>query len=224
MNRLIFTLVVIGVIFGLSRCVNIKPEDTKFHSTLVAEINRINEEENPLCTDLYPVQEFPYFAHLKYKGYRGYDDAGAKNYPEDPLRVKWKDLVASGLVTESEKIDLDLKPVGYNYELTAKGRDIYFPRILPSGQKRARFCLGKTVLRQISAIAKPVYSIEGLNLTVKYTIKVEKGNPVLYDGTAQALGLKVPTRAPDGEIIFPEIVAVFTLHRDTGKVVSWQPL
>ncbi len=209
-----------AVVFGLFRCARISPEETRFHSILVAEINRINEDENPLCADLFPVQEFPYLARIKY---RGYDDSqSAAPLPEDPLRVKWKDMVAAGLVTESAKIDLDLKPAGYSYELTSKGRGLYSRQVLPSGRKRARFCIGKPVLRRISAISKPVYSIEGLNVTAKYTLKVEGGNPALYDGTAQALGLKVPTRATSGEILFQDIVATFVLQRDTGKLLSWQ--
>lgn len=224
MSRLIFALVAIAVMFGLARCSKIKPEETKFHSVLEAEIKRINEEENPLCADLYPVQAFPYEARLKYNGYSGRDSENERKYPEDPLMVKWKDLVAFGLVTESEKLDLDLKPAGYTYELTAKGRELYAPRTLPSGQQRARFCLGKPELKQISAISKPVYSVEGLNVTAKYTLKVPSVSPLLYDGTAQALGLKVPTRATSGEILYPDVVATFVLSRDTGKVLSWQPL
>ncbi|MDI1302655.1 MAG: hypothetical protein PSX71_12175 [bacterium] len=222
MNRLVFALAMMAVVFGISRCARIKPEETRFHAILVAEINRINEEENPLCADLYPVQAFPYLARIKS---RGYDDSqSAAPLPEDPLRVKWKDMVAAGLVTESAKIDLDLKPAGYSYELTSKGRGIYSPQVLPSGQKRARFCIGKPVLRQISAISKPAYSIEGLNVTAKYTLKVEGGSPALYDGTAQALGLKVPARSASGEILFQDIVATFVLQRDTGKVLSWQAM
>jgi len=221
MNRIIFLVLAVATMFGLYQCTKIKPKDTKFNPVLVAEIKRLNTDENPLCADLYPVEAFPYLAPVKFSGYSSDNE---KPLPEDPLGVKWNDLVAAGLVTVAEKIDLDMKIVGYEYSLTAKGREFYQPRKLPSGKMRARFCLGQPVLKQISAISKPVYSIEGLNLTVRYTLRVEKGSPVLYDGTAQALGLKVPTRNQQGEIEFPEIVAVFVLHRDTGKVLSWQPL
>lgn len=225
MNRLIFFLVTVGVIFGFSRCAKIKPEDTKYHSILVAELSRMNKEENFLCTDLYPVEEFPYMAKINGSNYSGdFESENVKAPPEDPLGVKWRDLVAVNLVRESERIDFDSKVVGYDYELTAKGRELYSQRTLSSGKKRAFFCLGKPVIKQIAEIRKRGYSIQGLDLIVRYTLKLESGGRYLYDGTAKALGLKVPTRENSGEIVFPETNAVVILQRHTDKVLSWEPM
>lgn len=228
MNRIIFTVVAALVMFGLYRCAMIKPEDTKYHAILTTEINRIVHEENPLCQDISLVEGFPHVAPLKYNAYVNgalvhQSEPGVEQLPDDPLTVKWRDLVAAGLLTESQKIDLDMNLVGFNYELTALGRELYSPRQLKSGKGGARFCIGTVALKQINAISKPVYSIEGLNVTARYVLKVNPA-PHLYDDVARALNIKVPTRAPSGEILYPETTATFVFNRDTGKLVNWEPL
>ncbi|HEX6591423.1 MAG TPA: hypothetical protein VF050_05455, partial [Moraxellaceae bacterium] len=193
MNRAIFLVVALGVMFGLYRCAMVKPEQTKYHAMLTTEITRIADEENPLCRDIPLVEGFPFVAGLEYRGFQsGYaseeeaEDAPRPG-PHNPLSVKWRDLVAAGLLTEAEKLDLDLNLVGYEYDLTPRGREFYSQRSLPTDKTMARFCLGKTVLKQINAISKPVYSIEGLNVTAKYVLQVPSPGPDLYGDVAQAL-------------------------------------
>lgn len=229
MNRAIFTVFAVLVMFGLYRCATIKPEDTKYHAILTTEINRIYQEESPLCQGISLVKGFPHVAPLKYNAYVNgalvhASDPAVEPVPDDPLSVKWRDLVAAGLLRESQQLDLDLNLVGFNYELTELGRELYAPRTLASGETGgARFCIGKASLKQIIAISKPVYSIEGLNVTAKYIIKVDPA-PHLYDDVAKALDIKVPTRAPSGEILYPEATSTFVFNRDTGKLVNWMQM
>lgn len=231
MNRAIFLVVALAVMFGLYRCALVKPEQTKYHAMLTTEITRIVDEENPLCREIPLVEGFPFVAGLEYRGYQSAyaSQEEAENAPppapHNPLSVKWRDLVAAGLLTEAEKRDLDLNLVGYEYDLTPRGREFYSQRSLPKGKTVARFCLGKTVLKQINAISKPVYSIEGLNVTAKYILQVPSPSPELYGNIAQALDIKAPRRSAEGgEVLFPETTATFVFHRETGKLVNWQVL
>lgn len=223
MHRLIYTLALLAMLYGLYRCAHIRPEDTRFHAILSAEIARLNEEYNPLCAELSGVEGFPHVAPLARHYFDRDEESAEPPPPADPLGLRWRELVAAGLLTESEALDPGLRLEGYRYELTAKGHALYREHRLPTGVVRARFCLGRPVLKQILAIGKPTYSIEGLNVPARYLLKVERARPEFYDGTAQALHLALPPRSPEGELLYPEVRAVFVLQRDTDKVLSWNP-
>lgn len=219
MRRIIFSLAMLGTGYGLYTCAGIAPEDTRFHPVIAAEIARSNHHSNQLCAMLMGVEEFPYTAPFR-RGYRPHDETPPE--PEDMMSgLKWRDLVEAGLLYESEHRDLNLDLDGYTYELTPKGRALYSPYEYPTGRKEARFCIGRPVLKQILAIGKGAYSIEGLNLPVRFVLKVERALPEFYDGTAKALDIKLPTRSDTGELLFPEVNAVFVLERETDKVLHW---
>lgn len=205
-----------AAMFGLYRCALKAPATSKYQPALVQALNHDHAEENPLCAELFPVETFPYLARYEYSGYNS-----ERREPSNPLRVRWRDMVDAGLLRENEQVDLDLRPVGRNYELTPKGRGLYSQRTLPSGQTRAQFCLGKLAVKDLAVVGTPTYSIEGLNVSARFTMKVIDASPALYDGTATALDIKVPTRNPQGEIVLPEAVATFVLQRDTDKVLHW---
>lgn len=221
MSRIIFSLAVLATGFGLYKCAAIKPEQTRYHPIIAAEIARSNHAGNPLCRTLMGIESLPHTTGLR----RPYEEGDTTPpEPEDMLGgIKWRTLRDAGLVYESEHRDHSLTVDGFTYELTPKGRALYSQIEYPTGKKEARFCLGRPILKEILAIGKGEYSIEGLNLPVRYVLKVERALPEFHDGTAGALDIKLPTRSDSGELLFPEATAVFVLERETDKVLYWEP-
>lgn len=226
MKRMIFTVALAATAFSLYRCAGIAPQESKYHGIIAAALARQMEDANPLCKDLFLVPEFPHVAGLaRPGGGLAFIGAGtvteeAPPRPEDPFTLKWADLVRVGLVSESAHYDLELRQDGFSYELTEKGRRLYATRTLKDGTTQARFCLGRPALKEIQAIAKPSYSVGGLEVQARYVLEVRPVPAELYDGTAAALGLQVPTRALSGEVLYGPIDGVFTLERGTDKVLS----
>lgn len=226
MNRIILSVAMAATMFSLYRCAGTAPERSKYRDVFATALAQQLEQSNPLCAEPFGVSGFPHQAAANWRGWSTRPPANSRPEdaprppPDDPLGFKWRDLVAAGIVFESEHLDLDLLFDGYVYELSSKGRSLYSERTLANGKKQARFCLGKPVLKEILAIGKPEHSTYGLNVPVRYVLKVEPASPLLYDGTAKALGINVPMRAPSGEVLYPEATAVMTVSRDTGKVLD----
>lgn len=231
MMRLVFLLCFSITVFGLYRCAVQAPAGSKYRGMLAEALAHDLDRGNPLCADIYPAEGFPYQAPLDRRGFRApaptYDEYGEmmpvadapKAPPENPLRFKWRDLVKAGLLYESEHYDANLALDGYVYELSPKGRRLYSEYTLPKGDTRGHFCLGKPQLKEVLAIGKPVFSLAGLDVPVRYVIKIDPVPVELYDGTAEALGLTVPKRSPSGEVLYPVTDAVMTLERETEKVL-----
>lgn len=226
MKRMIFAAAMAATVFGLYRCANVAPEHSKYRPLFAAALAKQLETFNPLCAEPFGVPAFPFQAAADWRGWSTRPPAGStpdqspRPPPDNPLVFKWRDLVAAGVVYESEHLDLDLNFDGYVYELSPKGRGLYSQVTRKDGRPQARLCLGKPVLKEVLAIGKPAYTVAGLEVPVRYVLKVDNPSPLLYDGTAKALGLTVPTRSPSGEVLYPETVAVMTLARGTDDVIS----
>lgn len=214
MGRLLFALAMMAMVFGFYRCAHSARESSRYQPLLTQALEHDIDTGNPLCQDLYPVERFPYLARVTY------DYQGHERPPQEPLQAKWEDLVAAGLLRVSPQTGLDLKTEGYVYELTEKGRDLYQPRQLPAGGERARFCLGRPVVKSLEIVSVPGYNIQGLQVVARYVLAVPKPSPLLFDDTAAALNLHAPHRNAQGAVEYPPAVAVFTLERGTDKVVS----
>lgn len=223
MRRVFFGVALAITFVELYRCANIRPESSRFHPLLSAEITRRLDQYDPLCAEVMGVTGFPFTAGLQ-RRFDGSDPVDAVLPPRDPLNVKWRDLVAAGLLHETEERDLEQQLTGYRYELTARGRELYREAAWPGGETRAHFCLGRTALSQVLEIGKPYYTVEGLNVPARYQLIGREAQPELYDGrTAAALNLKPPTRWASGEILFPEARGLLVLQRETDKVLGWDP-
>lgn len=226
MKRIVLAAAMAATAFSLYRCAGAAPERSKYRGIFATALAQQLEQFNPLCAEPFGVKGFPHQASANWRGWTTRPPAGSRPEdaprppPDDPLGFKWRDLVAAGLVYESEHLDLNLYFDGYVYELSPKGRAIYSERRRSSGETQARFCLGKPSLKEVLAIGKPAYTVEGLTVPVRYVLRIDPVSPQLFDGTARALGLSVPTRAPSGEVLYPEATAHMTLARDSDKVLS----
>lgn len=230
-KRMIFAGAMAATAFTLYHCAGLAPAESKYRGIIAGAIAQQMEVANPLCKDLSQVPGFPHVAGLaRPAGGLGFVGSGggvvypqadpsAPPRPEDPFTLKWADLVRVGLVYEFPHYDLALRQDGFRYELTDKGRRLYAPRTLKDGSAQARFCLGRPSLREIQSIAKPGYSVAGLDVRARYVLEVKPVPLELYDGTAEALGLDVPRRQPSGEVLYAPTDGVFTLERGTDKVL-----
>lgn len=213
MSRSFFLVAAIIMMFGLYRCANIKPGESKFHAPISTAINQMYAEQNPLCRVIPLVDGFPHVAALSYQ------DGQPTGRPYNPLGLSWSRLVESGLLRETPKYDLDLRQVGFEYDLTSKGREYYMPLSRESGKELARFCLGRVVLKEITALAKPFYSIQGLNVVATYTMKGEEVSSDVYGDIGLALDIQAPKRSETGEILFPGQQSTFVFNNDSGELM-----
>jgi hypothetical protein len=227
---MVFAGAMAATAFTLYHCAGLAPAESKYRGIIATAIAQQMEVVNPLCKEVSQVRDFPHVAPLARPAggltfvgsagaYAPAADPAAPLRPEDPLGLKWADLVRVGLVHEFAHYDHELRHDGFRYELTEKGRRLYSPRTLKDGATRARFCLGRPALREIQSIAKPTYSVAGLDVRARYVLEVKPVAPELYDGTAEALGITVPRRQASGELLFEPADGVFTLERGTDKVL-----
>lgn len=229
-KRMVFGAAMAATAFTLYHCAGLAPEESKYRRIIADAIGQQMRVANPLCQDLSQVPGFPYVAPLARPAggltfvgsagaYTPAADPAAPPRPEDPFMLKWADLVRVGLLFELAHFDQELRQDGFRYELTDKGRRFYSPRTLKDGATQARFCLGRPSLREIQSLARPSYSVAGLDVRARYVLEVKPVAPELYDGTAEALGLTVPRRQASGELLYPPADGVFTLERGTDKVL-----
>lgn len=218
MKRALLLIALLAIATGLYLHFRANAGPARFHDALVAEIARRSVEDNPLCASLAGVDGFPYTATLQRRA-----DGERSNAPPPPPRdllsgQRWRDLVAAGLVTETEHRSANHLLTGYTYALTDRGRALYAERPLPKGGKEVRFCLGQPMLKRITAIESTRPRGEELEVPVRYVLKVEAAGPELSDGKATALGIRVPPHSTGGELDLPEMHAVFVLDRKSGQV------
>ncbi len=214
MSRSFFLVAAIAMMFVLYRCASIKPDESKYHAPISAAINQMYAEQSPLCRVIPLVYGFPHVVALSYR------DGEPAGRPHNPLGLSWRRLVDSGLLRESPKYDLDMHQVGLEYDLTGKGREYYTPLHRENGQELARFCLGQVVLKEIIVLAKPFYSIHGLNVAATYTMRAEGVSPDVYGDIGQALDIQAPRRSETGEILFPGQQNTFVFNNDSGELMS----
>lgn len=226
MKRIAMAAAMAATFFTLYHCAGAAPDRSKYRTIFATALAQQIGQFNPLCAEPFGVKGFPHQAAADWRGWTTRPPANStpeeapRPPPDNPLAFKWRDLVAAGLVYESEHLDLDLNFDGYVYELSPRGRAIYSERKLKSGETQARFCVGKPALKEVLAIGKPSYTVAGLAVPVRYVLKIDPVSPQLYDGTAKALGLHVPGRSPSGEVLYPEARAVMTLARDSDRVID----
>ena len=235
MRRAVFLVFFVITVFGLYHCAAQAPATSRYRDLLTEALAKDLDANNPLCADIFPPAVFPFLAALDHSGSRMAVPASVgaggvaptadtpKLPPENPLRFKWRDLVKTGVLYESEHYDANLKLDGYVYELSPKGRSLYGEHKLRNGETRGRFCLGKPQVKEVQGIGRPADSLAGLEVPVRFVLKIDPVPPGLYDGTAEALGLTVPKRALSGEVLYPVTDAIMTLDRESGKVLYVEP-
>ena len=91
---------------------------------------------------------------------------------------------------------------------------------LPDGGERARFCLGRPVVKSLEIVSVPGYNIQGLQVVARYVLTVPQPSPWLFGGTAEALNIHPPHRNAHGAVEYPPAEAVFILERGTDKVLD----